>query len=89
MFVQGLAQVALQMSNLILRLAQRSHRKEKGEVELDSVGGVGDMGVWGVGSIPLKGRLSGNEYFGYDSFNSQTLPWALQRFDWLSFYFLQ
>lgn len=37
------------MSNLILRLAKRSHRKEKDEVELDSVGGVGDMGVWGVG----------------------------------------
>lgn len=39
------------MSNLILRLAKRSLRKEKGDVELDSVGGVGDMGcgMWDVG----------------------------------------
>lgn len=93
MFVQGFAQVVLQMSNLILRLAKRSLRKEKGDVKLDSVGGVGDMGcgMWavGCGTIPTKGRLSGNEYFGYDSFSSQTLPWALQGFVWLSFYFLQ
>lgn len=44
------------MSNLILRLAKRSLRKEKCDVKLDSVGGVGDMGcgLWGVAQSPRK-----------------------------------
>lgn len=40
------------------------------------MGAVGDVGVWavGCGTIPTKGRLSGNEYFGYDSFQQSDSP---------------
>lgn len=56
--------------------------------------GCGGMGVWeyggvGCGTIPTKGRLSGNEYFGYDSFQQSDSPLGLARVCLVILLFLQ
>lgn len=55
------------------------------------VWGYGSVGVWGVGcgTIPTKGRLSGNEYFGYDSFQQSDSPLGLARVCLVILLFLQ